>query len=126
MYYIGFDLVLSSFDMTAILFGVFYPADDDEEMMKMMGFSGFDSTKVKLSFEPLLCMLATCSFRWTEDCLLVYPTDVIDSGLQDLVIKVAQNEECGKHFFAQIIIWHMLITGSKKLCGVFGWNIAQE
>ena len=29
-------------------------------------------------------------------------------------------------FFAQIIIYHMLITGNKKLCGVFGWNIAQE
>ena len=27
-------------------------------------------------------------------------------------------------FFAQIIIYHMLITGNKKLCGVFGWNIA--
>ena len=23
-------------------------------------------------------------------------------------------------FFAQIIIYHMLITGNKKLCGVFG------
>ena len=29
-------------------------------------------------------------------------------------------------FFAQIIIYHMLITGNKKLCGVFGWNIALE
>ena len=29
-------------------------------------------------------------------------------------------------FSAQIIICHMLITGSKKLCGVFGWNIALE
>ena len=31
-------------------------------------------------------------------------------------------------FFAPIIIYHniMLITGNKKLCGVFGWNIAQE
>ena len=27
-------------------------------------------------------------------------------------------------FFAQIIIDHMLITGNKNLCGVFGWNIA--
>ena len=29
-------------------------------------------------------------------------------------------------FFAQIIIYHMLITGNKKLCGVFGWNTALE
>ena len=29
-------------------------------------------------------------------------------------------------FFAQIIIYHMLMTGNKKLCGVFGWNIALE
>ena len=38
--------------------------------------------------------------------------------------KVAQNENTFPEnvviFFAQIIIYHMLITGSKKLCGVFG------
>ena len=28
-------------------------------------------------------------------------------------------------FFAQIKIFHMLITGKKKFCGVFEWNIAQ-
>ena len=44
--------------------------------------------------------------------------------------KVAQNEtlfpKMWWFFFAQIIIYHMLITGSKKLFGVFGWNIALE
>ena len=29
-------------------------------------------------------------------------------------------------FFAQIIIYHVLITGKKKLCGVFWWNVALE
>ena len=29
-------------------------------------------------------------------------------------------------FFAHIIIYHMLMTGNKKLCGVFGSNIALE
>ena len=45
------------------------------------------------------------------------------------LFKVAQNNTFPENvviFFAQIIIYHLLISGSKKLCEVFGWNIVLE
>ena len=96
----------------------------EREKEREREIDGSDVTLVALKFAKKFALFLAKTLKLAKSFAHFLAKNLHLSFSPLVSLKVAQNETLFPEnvviFFAQIIIYHMLITGRKKLCGVFG------